>query len=365
MTVATSLIGAPALATEPFPFFVSHESFSPDVIEEMISLLRDGLPWEDRSGDFFRTWRVELQSNDFAAPVGFLRRDFLKALRDDVAALFGVELSDDFQVLAHRMTAGQRIGIHNDNPGLGYEAFRIVTQLTVGFGAEHGGALLLHRGPDADDVFERIPPSRNMSFGFEMGERSFHSVEPVGSDVRDAVIFNFWHRGNTPQVERKIRSLVAAAASHSPETICLRALLETNLGSDRRADATIEAACIAHEVARVVATDDSVALLAGLWTAQTTLAGDHDAAWAAEHGPLGPIRGLLPLTACSRGGASSLDAEQRIAAATILVAGWIAELHSLKFKWRRWQDVRDLLLMVGVLPDPLKRLAVDVGLLDL
>jgi hypothetical protein len=97
--------------------------------------------------------------------------------------------------------------VHNDNPGLGFENYRIVTQFTFDQRAEDGGELNIHTSDRPQDIYQSIRPYPNMSFGFETSARSYHSVNLVKNHNRDAILFNFWHAGNAPEVEKAIRAV--------------------------------------------------------------------------------------------------------------------------------------------------------------
>jgi hypothetical protein len=128
-----------------------------------------------------------------------------------MAEMFGEPLSDDIQVLGHRMAPDQAIGVHNDNPGLGYENYRVIVQFTESHEEDDGGLLNLHASDRPEDIFQTVAPFPNMGFGFEMGAGSFHSVTAVKRKDRMALIFNFWHVGNTPAVERAVNEALTDA----------------------------------------------------------------------------------------------------------------------------------------------------------
>lgn len=190
----------------PYRHFLCFDTFLPADAEEMRRILSSNLDWGIREGSFYVTYRLDLRAffKD-RSTVWFLDQDFLFNLRDRISEIFSAPLSDDVQVLGHRMIPGQQIGVHNDNPGLGFENFRVITQFTVDHSAEDGGELNIHTSDRPEDIYQSIRPFPNMSFGFETSAHSYHSVGPVNNRNRDAVIFNFWHVGNSPFAETTIR----------------------------------------------------------------------------------------------------------------------------------------------------------------
>ncbi|PTU64391.1 hypothetical protein DB032_05455 [Chromobacterium sp. Panama] len=197
---------------QPYRHFLCFDTFDETVAQQADAVLRGPLPWEERVGDFFVTYRLDLRRLYQLRPdaPAFVREEFLDALREQMQILFEVPLSaDDIQVLGHRMVPGQRIGVHNDNPGLGYEGYRVVVQFTRDHRPEDGGLLNIHAGDEPEAVYQSIRPYPNMAFGFEMSAHSYHSVSALTRQPRDALIFNFWHQGNTPAVERRVRQTLA------------------------------------------------------------------------------------------------------------------------------------------------------------
>lgn len=197
--------------TRPYRHFLCFETLDEAVLAEAKAVLRGPLPWETRVGSFYVTYRLDLRAhlrgNDGPR---FVHEDFLFTMRDRMAEIFSTPLSDDIQVLGHKMVPDQTVGVHNDNPGLGYESYRIVTQFTEDHRPEDGGTLNIYASPRSEDVYQSIRPCLNMSFGFEMSGHSYHSVSKVNNRQRDALIFNFWHVGNAPAVERLVHKALDA-----------------------------------------------------------------------------------------------------------------------------------------------------------
>lgn len=191
---------------QPFRHFLCFDSFAPAMIAEMRRTVRGPIPWGVRIGSFYETRRLDLREHLQSAGLcpAFISDRFLTTMASRLVELFSEPLSSDVQVLGHRMLPGQSIGVHNDNPGLGFENYRVIVQLTTRHREEHGGALNLHLADDGSTIFRQIRPCYNMSFGFETGALSYHSVDCVTSRNRDALLFNFWHVGNSPAVEHAV-----------------------------------------------------------------------------------------------------------------------------------------------------------------
>jgi hypothetical protein len=96
------------------------------------------------------------------------------------------------------MEPGQWVGVHSDQPLLGYEIARLVVQLNRDWALERGGVLELMAAKEGPAV-RAIEPRENHSFGFVLHPKSFHGVTEV-SHPRWSVVFNFWHPANTPEL---------------------------------------------------------------------------------------------------------------------------------------------------------------------
>lgn len=190
----------------PFRHFLCFDSFSSGTIAEMRRVIRSDLPWGVRMGSFYETRRLELRhffAGTGAIP-GFVSDRFVERMRAAITAMFGEPLSGEVQVLGHRMLPGQSIGIHNDNPGLGFENYRVIVQLSARHTRREGGNLNLHLAGEGQPAFRSIQPLYNMCVGFEAGPYSLHSVDEVAVRPRDALLYNFWHVGNCHAAETAV-----------------------------------------------------------------------------------------------------------------------------------------------------------------
>ncbi|MEA3062537.1 MAG: hypothetical protein QOJ94_2318 [Sphingomonadales bacterium] len=194
------------LFNAPFRHFFCFDSFPPTLVAEMRRVVTSPLPWGIRIGSFYETRRLDLRAHLKEAPnrPRFVEDRFVDAMRRSISRIFGEPLYDCVQVLGHRMLPGQAIGVHNDNPGLGFENYRVIVQLTARHRKRDGGALNLHLSDEPSSAFQSIRPLYNMSVGFEAGHASYHSVDAVSGRPRDALLFNFWHVGNSPAAERAV-----------------------------------------------------------------------------------------------------------------------------------------------------------------
>lgn len=174
----------------PFAFFTSDQALSPALLNPLLSLFSEELEWEAHD-TFYKAFLCEITDR--------LPRTACDTLIQRMAELTDLPLTQDLRVTIQRMVPGQFAGPHTDRPLLGYEAVRLIVQLNAHWQSGHGGELNLH--PDEQGTVTALsrPPVLNSAFGFVMGPDSFHSVRPT-TQTRRTAVFNFWHKGNTPEL---------------------------------------------------------------------------------------------------------------------------------------------------------------------
>lgn len=98
-----------------------------------------------------------------------------------------------FQVEAHRMSAGQWIGPHNDAPGQGRRTHRFVINLSRS--EVDGGELVLLGDKAVVNIPAQICARHNSAIAMEFSQTSYHRVEPVKEGTRYSLVFSFWEQG--------------------------------------------------------------------------------------------------------------------------------------------------------------------------
>ena len=183
----------------PFPFFLVNAAFSEEqcvLLEQLFSLDNE---WQHQNGGFYRASLCDVTE--------IIPATFQSEILDRMRAITGMPLVDRVLVTAQRMLPGQVIGLHSDRPLLGYEIARLVVQLNKNWQESHGGVLELYSSQKGAAVFS-VNPEYNKGFGFLLHANSYHGVTEV-TEPRQTVVFNFWHRANTPELATHIETLFA------------------------------------------------------------------------------------------------------------------------------------------------------------
>src|SRR5262249_11584153 len=108
-------------------------------------------------------------------------------------------LEQKVEIVAHKMVAGNGIGLHNDSVP-GWETHRLTVTLTRGWDDSKGGHLVFFRSQDATDVHCIFRPNHNCGVAFELVPNAFHAVSDVKSGVRYSIVFSFWQMKSYTEV---------------------------------------------------------------------------------------------------------------------------------------------------------------------
>ena len=194
--VVERLTAAPVRAY-PFPHVIVDDLFDAVDAERLLTWLETDADWWMQERDFYLHESCDNLEACAASDAG---RAISKAARRELAVvlgeIFGVDLDgDDATISAHRMTPGQGVGIHTDDPSLGTESLRLVVTFKRNeFRDEDGGHLLLFCEHDVDAITSVIRPLQNCAVAFPLSSESLHAVNDVTGDVRYSIVLGFWDR---------------------------------------------------------------------------------------------------------------------------------------------------------------------------
>src|SRR5256885_1560747 len=94
----------------PFDYFLSPQALEPNLSTAVLSWLETAAPWELVETDFYEQYEFSVWDVEVPPSLLVLREPgFLNELRTTIGDLFKVELGNDVDIAAHRLTPGQRI----------------------------------------------------------------------------------------------------------------------------------------------------------------------------------------------------------------------------------------------------------------
>ncbi len=177
---------------KPFRYSAIPKALETDVSSALLDWFEKDAPWVLRIAEFYEQHEFVVRNEVLPT---HLREPFsaveLGSLREQVARLFDVQLSERIDVTAHRLTKGQRIRIHNDYiPG--QETHRLLIQLNRGWIDENGGALMLFNSDEPTDVHRVFRPVHNTGLLFEISRDSLHAVTPIHNGERFTLVMSFF-----------------------------------------------------------------------------------------------------------------------------------------------------------------------------
>ncbi|MCO4747694.1 MAG: 2OG-Fe(II) oxygenase [Proteobacteria bacterium] len=182
----------------PFPYFTA--KLNSGLCEQLGSLARLDLDWQ-RHDSFYHCW-IAHAAEHIRLP---------QELPGAVAALLDLPLTDAMQLTIQRMGPGDHALPHTDRPLLGFEAARLVVQLTPDWSLADGGLFAVHPDSEGTRTTRTREPLFASVVGFGMRLASHHSVRPVHTHRLTAVV-HFWHHANTPALHAQVRDLLEGAS---------------------------------------------------------------------------------------------------------------------------------------------------------
>lgn len=204
-TLATmeSALSNVQLVSVPFPHFAIPDLFDAETATSVLTWLDKDVAWALESRTFYVhhgcTGLTELVAGSPAAVIG--SPETLQCMRRHLERIFGITLSSThYDLAAHRMLPGHRIGIHTDTPLHGTETHRLLINLNSGFDDEHGGHLVLLDLHDPTDSAVIVRPIHNSAVAMEFSDHSWHCVDEIRSGKRYSLVYSFWSEDSAADI---------------------------------------------------------------------------------------------------------------------------------------------------------------------
>lgn len=178
-------------ASQPYPHFYV-DSIFPQILEsELLNWLENTQVWEKTVTEFYEQYEFSLLERPLPAKLACLvGAEVVDVISRKMEQTFGTAPLALAGVTVHKLTDGQRIGVHNDFLGA-EESHRLIIQLNTNWTEANGGYLLLFNSAKAEDVSELVLPVSNSAFGFEISPVSHHAVSTVYNFSRYTLVYTF------------------------------------------------------------------------------------------------------------------------------------------------------------------------------
>ena len=175
----------------PFPFSVVPDALCDGTEQATLSWFEQAAPWRLTEESFYSQHEFDMRDVELPSDIAELASGTtLAGMRELVSELFHRRLRTAVDLTAHRLTAGQRIRIHDDYLD-GGETHRLILQLNRGWTPGDGGHLLLFGGREPEDVRVVLAPRSKQALLFEISHRSHHAVSKVVRGERYSIVYSF------------------------------------------------------------------------------------------------------------------------------------------------------------------------------
>jgi Rps23 Pro-64 3,4-dihydroxylase Tpa1-like proline 4-hydroxylase len=165
---------------------------SEELEQALLAWLESEAPWRLAVMDFYEQYEFDFEDVELPSNLKPLfSESTMQELRMRVGVLLSTSLKPQVDITAHKLKSSQKIRIHNDARPDG-ETHRFLIQLNRGWTREHGGLLMLFRGPGVETLEDILFPTSRSAFGFEISTASYHAVSQVHQGDRYTIVFSFY-----------------------------------------------------------------------------------------------------------------------------------------------------------------------------
>lgn len=178
--------------SKPFEYFTGDSSIDETLSLQILDWFETKAPWNFVETDFYEQYEFDLLDVEVPENLSLLcSKDILETLKTSIKKMFRVELSEQLDITAHKLIAGQTIRLHNDFVP-NQETHRILIQFNRGWKIDNGGLLMLFNSSDPADIHKVILPEHNSVVGFCISPDSNHAVSKVHKGERFTLVYSFY-----------------------------------------------------------------------------------------------------------------------------------------------------------------------------
>ena len=181
----------------PYKPFFSNYSIDECLKESIQNWLLNDAQWNLVEASFYTQYEFSLKDTELPHFLKFIiSTEYLSDLKARMEKIYAVDLLDNIDVVAHKLTKGHVIKIHNDflNEDSIKESHRLLMHFNSNWNVENGGLCMIFTNNDASSIHNIIVPTGNLLQSFEISENSHHAVSEIYSGERLTIIFTFYSR---------------------------------------------------------------------------------------------------------------------------------------------------------------------------
>lgn len=181
----------------PYKHFFSNYSIDECLKESIQNWLLNDAQWNLVEASFYTQYEFSLKDSELPHFLKFIiSTEYLSDLKARMEKIYAIDLLDNIDVVAHKLTKGHVIKIHNDflNEDSIKESHRLLMHFNSNWNVENGGLCMIFTNNDASSIHNIIVPTGNLLQSFEISENSHHAVSEIYSGERLTIIFTFYSR---------------------------------------------------------------------------------------------------------------------------------------------------------------------------
>ena len=181
----------------PYKHFFYNYSIDECLKESIQNWLLNDAQWNLVEASFYTQYEFSLKDTELPHFLKFIiSTEYLSDLKARMEKIYAVDLLDNIDVVAHKLTKGHVIKIHNDflNEDSIKESHRLLMHFNSNWNVENGGLCMIFTNNDASSIHNIIVPTGNLLQSFEISENSHHAVSEIYSGERLTIIFTFYSR---------------------------------------------------------------------------------------------------------------------------------------------------------------------------
>lgn len=179
----------------PYRYFFSNYYIDEYLKELIQNWLLNSAKWNLVEASFYTQYEFSLKDVKLPDFLKFIiSTEYLLKLKKIMEYTYGVNLLDNIDVVAHKLTKGHVIKIHNDflNMDTLKESHRLLMHFNSSWDVENGGLCMIFSENDASAIHDIVIPQGNLLQSFEISKNSHHAVSEIYSGNRLTIIFTFY-----------------------------------------------------------------------------------------------------------------------------------------------------------------------------
>lgn len=179
----------------PYKHFFGQYHISDQLYTNIINWFKNDAPWKLVKEDFYTQYEFSLLDTATPSFLDFIKSPtYLEELKRFIEGVYEVNLISKFNIVAHKLTKGHVIKIHNDylDDISIRESHRLLLHFNRDWMEKDGGYCMVFSNEDSNSICQIVEPSKFLLQSFAISKVSYHAVSEVRDGERFTIIFTFY-----------------------------------------------------------------------------------------------------------------------------------------------------------------------------